>query len=547
MSLEDIRRSVRDAFESDTLASQQLSGDWGELLLWENRIDELVEGQDPGMRMAVLGAFAHGYALTGQHDKAGHMHLRTAEVCEAVKHFSESVGEMVRAAQCFGRSEDKEMCIVWWESARDASAQHGLSLLECSICLELGKVLTSNARYDDAVEQHRRAQTVAQSVGENDVSHAQHPGRPVDSREDGVHLRLSSHRELVDALGNAQHFEEAEALFLGLHEGEGNAECMMWNSYLRGSLHASKGNFDQAAVAFQASMDVAEKHPALLQDPDAEALLRKVKGLVLNVGRASDAPPLSEIFMMMNQAAGVKDWPGVLRWESRLEDMLVQTTNVSHSRLFEMLGEANFNQGHMAKAAKLFERRALLLGKMKLFRDQATDMNRIGDCLSNLNNTDGATPWFQKARRLGAQHGFYSAECGACLGLGHVAMLKGQFNEAEELIRAAETALDFVEDEGERGMFEWTVNLDLAQALIETDRYEEAGPLIRRLRALADDAKFVETNAMVALRLAVRLQAKRGDLEQAAKEMQVLRPSTTPAQISEPCYLLSTSVPSPDP
>ena len=66
--------------------------------------------------------------------------------------------------------------------------------------------------------------------------------------------------------------------------------------------------------------------------------------------------------------------------------------------------------------------------------------------------------------------------------------LKGRNNEAEELLRHALTALDFVEDEDVRETMTPVVNGVLAEVLLDTDRYEEAEPLIRRLRELAKAA-----------------------------------------------------------
>ena len=100
--------------------------------------------------------------------------------------------------------------------------------------------------------------------------------------------------------------------------------------------------------------------------------------------------------------------------------------------------------------------------------------------------------------------------------------MRGRSEEFEEWVRHALTVVAFVENKSERERLELEATSDLARFLLETDRYEEAGPLIQRWRELATDSE-----AMIrALASAVHFQARRGDVEQAKKEMKV--PSDPP-------------------
>ena len=146
---------------------------------------------------------------------------------------------------------------------------------------------------------------------------------------------------------------------------------------------------------------------------------------------------------------------------------------------------ANYHHKHFARAASLWERSVQLLGDLERFREQGGVMCRIGGCRMYLDDAAGATSWFEKARQLGQTRGFPGAECEALLGLGRVEFEEGREREGEERLRHALTVLERVEDGDGRENLERLIRDVLANFLLETDRYEEAEPLIRRLRELA--------------------------------------------------------------
>jgi len=236
---------------------------------------------------------------------------------------------------------------------------------------------------------------------------------------------------------------------------------------------------------------------------------------------AGGAPYPSAVAVMVRTARASRDWSGVLRWESRLEELLLTLDEVRHPQLIFDFADTNFHRGHYAKAASLFQRRVQLLGKMERFREQGVDMCRVGECFVSLNDAKGADTWYQKARTLAEKHGCYELEGRACLGLGRVELyMRGRMQEAEELLRHALSVLDFVEGKDET--FERDIKKELATVLMLTDRYEEAGPLIPRLRKLAERAWADPFERVQALDFAVRFQLSRADVEQALTEMQVL-------------------------
>ena len=282
-------------------------------------------------------------------------------------------------------------------------------------------------------------------------------------------------------------------------------------------------NFEDASLSFQAALDVASQHPEVLEDGEAAiALMYAEANLeVCGVG-AFGAPPLAAVAAMVDTARQAHDWPGMLWWESRLEELLLVTVEATHPELISGFAGANFFEGHYEKAASLFQRSVQVLGKMERFAEQGGDMCRVGDCFLRLNDVRCAETWFQNARKLGETHGCYVVECAACLGLGRAELcIRERMQEAEDLLRHALSVLDFVgDDKGDT--LERDINTDLSKVLLQTDRYEEAGPLIQRLRELAERASADPFEKVAALDFAVRCEVRRGDVEQAWKEMQVL-------------------------
>ena len=101
--------------------------------------------------------------------------------------------------------------------------------------------------------------------------------------------------------------------------------------------------------------------------------------------------------------------------------------------------------------------------------------------------------------------------------------------------------LEFVENVGERAQLEEHVNVELVQLRLVSDHYEEAEPLIRRLRENAETMRGQEgpsssakkkvvrfSREVQALSFIVRFQARRGDLVKAMKEMEVKTSHPTP-------------------
>ena len=95
----------------------------------------------------------------------------------------------------------------------------------------------------------------------------------------------------------------------------------------------------------------------------------------------------------------------------------------------------------------LSKRRADLQGKCELFRDQAETFAVIADLYSETDNVM-ALEYYQRARRIGEEHGFFRIECMACRGIGDIYMLEGRFQDGMDLLRNAVAAASLCVCEG---------------------------------------------------------------------------------------------------
>ena len=516
LSLKDIRTRVFASVKSGELA---------EALRFESKIDELLAGQNHVTVQVTAKAFALAFCGTGQFDKAACLNIRCAEAFEAAGLFDGQLRETSAAADFFHQAGNLKAARVWYRRARDVSMQHGFALLEIKIRHDLHDVLLEAGMEEEALEELRGGMAVVEGCS--------------DRGGDARGLERLIRRDLVRLLPHFGQLEEAESLLLSLGEEEGgDAECVLWNDYLRGELQEFRGNFGAAAEAYRAVVDFAATHPdVLLEDELAdqsgsgrqEALDRAESSLRM-LGGGWDTP-LPAIYKMLEVAYVSQDHVGVLRWESRLDDLVRMTTQAKALDLLQMFAAANYSQDLSAKAAILQERRVDLFGKAERFLDQGLAMCRVGDCLADLEDFEGATSWFERARRLGETWGFYETECDACRGLGLVEGKLGRGQEGEQLLRHALMVAGFVEDE-KRGHLEGSITAELTEVLLGTAGYEEAEPLIRRLRELADawtDPEARVYRMATAMAFGVCLQARRRDVEQARREWEVPPCPQTPS------------------
>ena len=152
----------------------------------------------------------------------------------------------------------------------------------------------------------------------------------------------------------------------------------------------------KSAESCRAAVEVAEKHPEILEDPNANGIFVAAQDVLKNHG---------EVYDMVEQAMNAQDWPGVLRWESFLEDILGVLIQGSHCEVVQMFAKAHYalghdteggvRAGHFENAARLFEKCVGLAGKEERFRDQGSGMCQVGQSFLSLKDSEAARTWFQ--------------------------------------------------------------------------------------------------------------------------------------------------------
>ena len=199
------------------------------------------------------------------------------------------------------------------------------------------------------------------------------------------------------------------------------------------------------------------------------------------------APPLStEDVRARVFAASDADWREVLKWEGRMDDMMAGQSDATCVNILRRFLVAH-NMGclstvsgtlpsgsvhHSLSAIRLGEQLIDFLGKMQRFRDQGEQMCNLADSLRRAGKGQEASLYFQKARKVGEAHGFFSVECSACLGLGEDKMMEGCNEEGLDLLRNALAASRLSENEGFK-TFELPVLQELIDALFLTEAIDE--------------------------------------------------------------------------
>jgi len=138
---------------------------------------------------------------------------------------------------------------------------------------------------------------------------------------------------------------------------------------------------------------------------------------------------------------------------------------------------------HARSCVGLEERRIPLLGKQQRFRDQGEVMCNLSDILRALERNSEAATWCQRARDVGAAHGFFSLESLACIGLGKAAVEEGRDEEGVALLRNALVAAEL--NELDNPHYELSALEALVDVLLQTHAIDEVEPLVLRFSVAA--------------------------------------------------------------
>jgi hypothetical protein len=207
---------------------------------------------------------------------------------------------------------------------------------------------------------------------------------------------------------------------------------------------------------------------------------------------------LEEVRNRVSAAAEGQDWRGVLKWEGRMEQLLEGRSDAARNGTLKnfkwahaVAWSATDSTDHALAAVRLQDRRIEILGNMERFRDQGESICEAAEYLVLVGKVQEAAGYFQRARDVGAAHGFFSVECKACLGLGNRAFAESRHEEGVELLRNALAASSLREDEEDTSM-ELKTLTDLIDALFRRHEIDEVAPLVLRYReaAMAESQKM---------------------------------------------------------
>jgi hypothetical protein len=197
--------------------------------------------------------------------------------------------------------------------------------------------------------------------------------------------------------------------------------------------------------------------------------------------------PLQDVAAKIKAAHAADDWRGVLKWEGRMEELMALRSDEDCLWILSVFCDAHqmglqatLSNVHARSYAGLVERRIPLLGKLQRFRDQGQVMCNLSDILRVLDRNSEAATWNQRARDVGAAHGFFSLESTACRGLGRAAVHAGRH---EEGLRNALVAAEL--NELDNPGYELDALQPLIHALFTNNSIDEVEPLVLRFREAA--------------------------------------------------------------
>ena len=200
--------------------------------------------------------------------------------------------------------------------------------------------------------------------------------------------------------------------------------------------------------------------------------------------------PLQDVLAKLDAAHSAGDWRGVLKWQGRMEELVARQSDDASSEVLNAFSaahtigyQATRSEDHARSSIKLEERRISLLGKLQRFRDQGETMCMVSTLLRSLERNSEAATWYQRARDVGAAHGFFSLESLACTGLGSVAIDAGRREEGLELLRNALVAAELNELDDPK--YELDALQSLILVLFETKSIDDVEPLVLRYREAA--------------------------------------------------------------
>ena len=138
VAIDDVRERVGTALDNV---------DWQEVLKWEGRMEELMEGEPDGYCDWILKVFAEAHKgwhqETGDADHLlaiGSLEVRRVALLGNMERFRDQGEAMCDLGSNLIRADRMEEALVYFQRARKVGEAHGLFAVECTACLGLGRV-----------------------------------------------------------------------------------------------------------------------------------------------------------------------------------------------------------------------------------------------------------------------------------------------------------------------------------------------------------------------------------------------------------------------
>ena len=233
-------------------------------------------------------------------------------------------------------------------------------------------------------------------------------------------------------------------------------------------------------------LDLAVKIPA--EGADTEFLAKDVDAKLHS----------KDVSGKLRESEDAGDWLGVLKWEGHMEELLdLKSHEASNEALLSSFANAHLmlmgddaacsNDYHAKCIILLQEKRIPLLGHLQRFSAQGDAMCNVSSFCQLLERNREAVAWYNRARDIGAAHGFFSIQSIACRGLGMAALEEGCHEEGVALLQNALSAARM--NELDDPMYELDALESLVQTLIDAKCIDDAEPLAMCYRKAANAQK----------------------------------------------------------
>jgi len=165
LSTEDVRARVDAAGKAD---------DWREVLKWEGRMDELIEGQSDATCELILRIFRVAHASGSLSTGSPHHALSSIRLAEQLidflgkrQRFRDQGEQMCALANRFCAVGKRQEASVYYHKARKVGEAHGFFSVECRACLGLGREKMQEGQHAEGLDLLRNA-LAASRLSENE-------------------------------------------------------------------------------------------------------------------------------------------------------------------------------------------------------------------------------------------------------------------------------------------------------------------------------------------------------------------------------------------